>query len=82
MVYKYLSAKHVFIFIQAFLGLSEPEKALLDFEAVIRVDPKNKAAANYITICNQKLKEQKVKEKKIYANMFEKFAQRDREVSK
>uniref|UniRef100_A0A1B6DTS3 peptidylprolyl isomerase n=1 Tax=Clastoptera arizonana TaxID=38151 RepID=A0A1B6DTS3_9HEMI len=64
---------------QAFVGLAEPEKALVDFEAVLRIDPSNKAASNFIKICNQKLKEQKAKEKKIYANMFQKFAKRDQE---
>ncbi|GFG28965.1 hypothetical protein Cfor_02299, partial [Coptotermes formosanus] len=65
---------------QAYLGLGEPEKAKVDFEAVLKMDSNNKAAANHIVVCNKEIKEQKVREKKIYANMFEKFAQRDREV--
>ena len=65
---------------QANLGLGEPEKAKVDFEAVLKTDPNNKAAANHIILCNNEMKQQKVREKKIYANMFEKFAQRDREV--
>jgi len=64
---------------QANLGLGEPEKAKADFEAVLKTDPNNKAAASHIIICNKEIKEQRVREKKIYANMFEKFAQRDRE---
>ncbi|RZF38651.1 hypothetical protein LSTR_LSTR003457 [Laodelphax striatellus] len=64
---------------QAYLGLGEPEKARLDFEETLKIDPNNKAAAAQINVCAQKLKEQKAKEKKIYANMFEKFAQRDKE---
>ncbi|XP_022192065.2 FK506-binding protein 59-like isoform X2 [Nilaparvata lugens] len=64
---------------QAYLGLGEPEKARLDFEETLKIDPNNKAAAAQISVCAQKLKEQKAKEKKIYANMFEKFAQRDKE---
>ncbi|XP_069689452.1 peptidyl-prolyl cis-trans isomerase FKBP4-like isoform X2 [Periplaneta americana] len=64
---------------QANLGLGEPEKAKIDFEAVLKLQPNNKAAATHITLCNKKVKEQKGREKKIYANMFEKFAQRDRE---
>lgn len=67
---------------QAYLGLGEPEKAQGDFQAVLKIDPNNKAASNHIVICGQKLKEQKIREKKIYANMFDKFAARDREVSK
>lgn len=65
---------------QANLGLGEPERAKADFEAVLKLEPNNKAAANNIILCNKKIKEQEGREKKIYANMFEKFAQRDREV--
>jgi FK506-binding protein 4/5 len=65
---------------QANLGLGEPERAKVDFEAVLKMEPNNKAAANHIVLCNKKIKEQEGYEKKIYANVFEKFAQRDREV--
>ncbi|XP_047003938.1 peptidyl-prolyl cis-trans isomerase FKBP4-like isoform X1 [Schistocerca americana] len=65
---------------QAYLGMGEPELAKTDFEAVLKLEPENKAAANNIVICNVKIKEQRSREKKIYANMFEKFAQRDKEV--
>ncbi|KDR19080.1 FK506-binding protein 4 [Zootermopsis nevadensis] len=64
---------------QANLGLGEPERAKADFEAVLKLEPNNKAAANNVILCNKKIKEQEGREKKIYANMFEKFAQRDRE---
>lgn len=64
---------------QANLGLGEPELAKVDFETVLKLDPSNKAAAQQVAICNQKIKEQKAKEKQIYTNMFEKFAQKDRE---
>lgn len=66
--------------LQGYLALAEPELAKLDFEAVVAIAPENKAAANSIVICNAQIKEQKKKEKMIYANMFEKFAQKDREV--
>lgn len=62
------------------MALAEPELAKQDFEAVVALAPDNKAAANSIVVCNSQIKEQKKKEKKIYANMFEKFAQKDREV--
>nr|CAD7460451.1 unnamed protein product [Timema tahoe] len=65
---------------QAWLGMVEPEKAKADFEMVLKLEPSNKAAANHYSLCLVKLKEQKSREKKIYANMFEKFAQRDREI--
>ncbi|XP_054264427.1 FK506-binding protein 59 isoform X2 [Macrosteles quadrilineatus] len=64
---------------QANLALGEPEIAKVDFEAVLSQDPANKAAAQHVNICNQKLKEQLAKEKQIYANMFDKFAKKDRE---
>lgn len=63
------------------MGLGEPEIAKVDFETVLKQDPDNKAAAQHVLLCNQKIKEHKVKEKQIYTNMFEKFAQKDREVS-
>lgn len=66
---------------QAYLGLCEPELAKADFEAVLALEPENKAVPPQIAICNAKLKELRSKEKKMYANMFEKFAQKDREVS-
>uniref|UniRef100_A0A0K8SNY2 peptidylprolyl isomerase n=4 Tax=Lygus hesperus TaxID=30085 RepID=A0A0K8SNY2_LYGHE len=64
---------------QAYLSLSEPELAKADFEKVAALDSTNKAASAQILICNQKLKEIRSKEKQMYANMFEKFAQKDRE---
>lgn len=59
------------------IGLNELDSAKDDFNAVLKVDPSNKAAANQIIICNNKLKEQRDKEKKIYGNMFAKFASQD-----
>lgn len=44
------------------------------------MDPNNKAALNQITLCNQFLKDYSQKEKKLYANMFTKFATVDNEV--
>ncbi|KAK6637332.1 hypothetical protein RUM44_007747 [Polyplax serrata] len=66
---------------QASLNMSEPEAAKLDFEAVIRLEPGNKLAANHISMCCNKIKQQREREKKLYANMFEKFAQQDKEDS-
>lgn len=66
---------------QAFLGVGEPEQGKLDFEAVLKIEPNNKAASNHILLCNKKIKEQRKNEKKIYANMFEKFAEIDKQVA-
>lgn len=64
---------------QGYMALAEPELAKKDFEAVVSLAPENKAALNNVVLCNNQIKEQKKKEKMIYANMFEKFAQKDRE---
>ncbi|XP_018313356.1 FK506-binding protein 59 isoform X2 [Mycetomoellerius zeteki] len=64
---------------QANLGLTWPEKALNDFRKVLKVQPKNTAASKQILICNSLIKQQLTKEKKLYANMFDKFAQEDKQ---
>ena len=61
--------------------MNEPDLAKVDFEGVLKIEPNNKAASNQVLICNQKIKEQKKNEKKIYANMFEKFAEIDKQVA-
>ncbi|KAL0273021.1 UNVERIFIED_CONTAM: hypothetical protein PYX00_005798 [Menopon gallinae] len=66
---------------QAYLEIGEPEKAKADFEAVLKIEPTNKLAASQIVACCNKIKQHREKEKKIYSNMFEKFARRDKEVS-
>ncbi|XP_052851779.1 FK506-binding protein 59 [Drosophila gunungcola] len=64
---------------QCNLTINELEDALEDFQKVIQLEPGNKAAANQVIICKQKLKESKNKEKKLYANMFTKLAANDKE---
>lgn len=65
---------------QAHLGLASPEIAINDFQEVLKVWPKNTAASRQILICNALIKKQLAKEKKLYANMFDKFAQEDKQV--
>lgn len=65
---------------QAHLGLASPEIAVKDFQEVLKVEPKNTAASKQIIICNNLIKKQLAKEKKLYANMFDKFAQEDKQV--
>lgn len=65
---------------QAHLGLASPEIAIKDFQEVLNVQPKNTAALKQIAICNKLIKKQLSKEKKLYANMFDKFAQEDKQV--
>ncbi|EZA56123.1 hypothetical protein DMN91_000682 [Ooceraea biroi] len=64
---------------QAYLGLASPEVAIEDFREVVKVQPKNTAASKQILICNNLIKKQLAKEKKLYANMFDKFAQEDKQ---
>lgn len=65
---------------QAHVGLAMPEIAVNDFQEVLKVQPKNTAASKQILICNSLIKKQLSKEKKLYANMFDKFAQEDKQV--
>ncbi|XP_014258450.1 peptidyl-prolyl cis-trans isomerase FKBP4 isoform X1 [Cimex lectularius] len=64
---------------QAYLAVGEPENAKKDFEMVVKLEPNNKAASAAILQCTKMQKELKEREKKMYAHMFEKFAQKDRE---
>lgn len=64
---------------QAHLALASPESAIKDFQAVLEIEPKNSAAAKNIAICNAQIKKQLAKERKLYANMFDKFAQEDKQ---
>ncbi|XP_066154274.1 FK506-binding protein 59-like [Euwallacea fornicatus] len=62
---------------QAFLGLGEAGLAVKDFKECLIIDPKNKSAQTQLAHCNKLLKQQLQEEKKIYANMFDKFAKMD-----
>ncbi|KAG7197904.1 hypothetical protein KM043_016146 [Ampulex compressa] len=64
---------------QAYLALASPEIAINDFHEVLKIEPKNTAAMERIRLCNSLIKKQLAKEKNLYANMFEKFAQKDRQ---
>lgn len=66
---------------QAYLALGEAHLAAKDFTEVLNVDPTNKAAQTQLAVCNKSMREQLQKEKKIYANMFEKFAKMDTQVN-
>ncbi|XP_061788845.1 peptidyl-prolyl cis-trans isomerase FKBP5 [Nerophis lumbriciformis] len=51
--------------------------ALADFQQVLQVNADNRAARTQISICRSKMKEYHELDKKTYANMFQKFAERD-----
>ncbi|XP_058819841.1 FK506-binding protein 59 isoform X3 [Topomyia yanbarensis] len=64
---------------QSKLALGDFEKALEDFNAVREIEPENKAAQNQVAICKQKIKDYNEKQKKVFANMFTKFAKSDKQ---
>lgn len=66
---------------QALLNLKEAQLAAKDFAECLKVDPNNSAAKAQLNACNKILKEQLQKEKKIYANMFDRFAKMDTQVN-
>ncbi|XP_031843730.1 FK506-binding protein 59kD isoform X2 [Nomia melanderi] len=64
---------------QAYLALASPEIAIKDFQTVLEIEPKNTAASKQIAICKDLIKKQLEKEKNLYVNMFDKFAQEDKQ---
>ncbi|XP_054877989.1 peptidyl-prolyl cis-trans isomerase FKBP5 [Poeciliopsis prolifica] len=62
---------------EARLLRNEYSLAMADFQKVLEVNPLNRAARAQISSCQIKMKEHQEQEKKIYANMFQKFAERD-----
>jgi len=65
---------------QAEMNMNNYDGAISDFKRVLEIDPNNKAAKNQITVTNQKIRQEKEREKKLYAGMFEKLAQKDAKV--
>lgn len=62
---------------ESLIALNEHELAKTDFHKVLDLDPENKAAKNKVTMCMHQLKLVKEKERKTFANMFDKFARID-----
>ncbi|NWY02005.1 FKBP4 isomerase, partial [Nothoprocta ornata] len=62
---------------EAHLAVNDFELARDDFQKVIQLYPSNKAAKVQLITCQQKIREQHEKEKKMYANMFQRLADRD-----
>uniref|UniRef100_A0A8C4V6G1 peptidylprolyl isomerase n=1 Tax=Falco tinnunculus TaxID=100819 RepID=A0A8C4V6G1_FALTI len=65
---------------EARLLMNEFELAKCDFQKVLEVNPQNKAAKSQISVCQKKTKEHNERDRRIYANMFTKFAERDAKV--
>ncbi|KAJ7999858.1 hypothetical protein DPEC_G00198760 [Dallia pectoralis] len=62
---------------EARLFRNEFSLAMSDFKLVLQVNPSNRAARSQVSICQRKIWEHHEKDKKIYANMFQKFAEHD-----
>lgn len=62
---------------EAHLAVNDFELARGDFQKVIQLYPSNKAAKVQLVTCQQKIREQHEKEKKMYANMFQRLADKE-----
>jgi FK506-binding protein 4/5 len=63
---------------EAYISLKDYEKAKEDYARCLALDrADNKAAHNKVALCNRHLKAQREKERKTFANMFDKFAKID-----
>ncbi|KAG8509058.1 Peptidyl-prolyl cis-trans isomerase FKBP4 [Galemys pyrenaicus] len=60
---------------EAHLAVNDFELARADFQKVLQLYPNNKAAKAQLAICQQRIRKQLAREKKLYANMFERLAQ-------
>ncbi|TVK90546.1 Peptidyl-prolyl cis-trans isomerase FKBP5 [Bagarius yarrelli] len=67
---------------EARLLRNEFSLALEDFRQVLQVNPSNRAARCQITVCQRKMREHHERDKKIYANMFQRFAEHDVKISR
>uniref|UniRef100_A0A667X6P9 peptidylprolyl isomerase n=1 Tax=Myripristis murdjan TaxID=586833 RepID=A0A667X6P9_9TELE len=65
---------------EARLLRNEFSLAMADFQQVLQVNSSNRAARAQISICQRKIREHHEQDKKIYANMFQKFAEYDAKV--
>lgn len=76
-----LNVKALFRRGQALLQLGEAQSAAEDFSQCLKLEPNNTAVKSQQALCGKILREQLQKEKKIYANMFDKFAKMDTQVN-
>ncbi|XP_073477772.1 peptidyl-prolyl cis-trans isomerase FKBP4 [Aquarana catesbeiana] len=66
---------------ESYIGVNEFELARDDFTKVIQLYPNNKAARTQMAKCQQRIHEQHQREKKIYANMFQRLAEKEEKES-
>ncbi|XP_053562781.1 peptidyl-prolyl cis-trans isomerase FKBP5 [Bombina bombina] len=62
---------------EARLLMNEFELAQTDFQSVLEVNPQNKAAKAQVLVCQRKARAHYNRDRRLYANMFQKFAERD-----
>ncbi|XP_077025795.1 peptidyl-prolyl cis-trans isomerase FKBP4 [Tamandua tetradactyla] len=62
---------------EAHLAVNDFELARSDFQKVLQLYPSNKAAKAQLVICQQRIRKQLAREKKLYANMFERLAEEE-----
>ena len=62
------------------MNMKDWTEAIQCFKAVLAVSPGNKAANNQIRVAKQRIKEDDAHDRKLYNNMFAKFAQIDTQV--
>ena len=54
------------------MEIGEYDQSIADFNKVLQLEPGNKGAVKFIDHAKRLMKEQKDKERKMYANMFSK----------
>lgn len=62
---------------EAHLAVNDFDLARADFQKVLQLYPGNKAARAQLALCQQRIRQQLAREKKLYANMFERLAEED-----
>ncbi|XP_032329039.1 peptidyl-prolyl cis-trans isomerase FKBP4 [Camelus ferus] len=62
---------------EAHLAVNDFDLARADFQKVLQLYPSNKAARAQLAICQQRIRKQLAREKKLYANMFERLAEEE-----
>lgn len=67
---------------EARLAVNDFELARADFQKVLQLYPSNKAAKAQLLISQQKIRQQHEREKKMYANMFQRLADKETKVKK
>ncbi|XP_053411650.1 peptidyl-prolyl cis-trans isomerase FKBP4 [Nycticebus coucang] len=62
---------------EAHLAVNDYDLARADFQKVLQLYPSNKAAKAQLAVCQQRIRKQLAREKKLYANMFERLAEEE-----